>query len=228
MDINAAQVRRVIEVIDHGLSHDLGTPILGQMCAQAAVCYALGFPFSDRPTCVTPLLRTLGILLNDRSWSSKEARARGLRRFAVAQLGSKGNLKTKEFMARLIDHAQNEMVPLARSIMMEPRARGFASSRSLVVLSCIDNLNRAPPFFALCSVLMANQALADASISFGLNDENAVWLVRRASPDNHFSKFAEVVVQILIAMKAPGTKWLYLTEASDEAPLPQMRVAVPA
>src|SRR5271157_5336588 len=105
--------KRVIEVVDAGLASGVGFPVPGQMCVEAAVCYALGLAHGDDPGCVAPALRALKIRLNDASWSSNQTRARGLRRLAVAQLGSTDVLDETEFVRRIADHAIRVSVPKA-------------------------------------------------------------------------------------------------------------------
>ena len=73
---------KVLHIVDQGLSKGLGEQAPGQMCVEAAVCYALGLPHGDDPGCVSPALRRLKIGLNDANWSSPQARAKGLRRLA--------------------------------------------------------------------------------------------------------------------------------------------------
>src|SRR4051812_5644017 len=92
IEINETVVRRCLDIIDQGLTSGMGEPVPGKLCVEAAICLALGLPHGDDPQCVDPVLRSLKIRLNDSSWSSKAARAKGLRRLAVIQLGSKGAL----------------------------------------------------------------------------------------------------------------------------------------
>ena len=113
MEINETVARKVLETVDAGLVSGLGEATPGSMCVEAAVCYALGLPHGDDPKCVSPVLRSLKIRLNDSSWSSKEARALGLRRLALAQLGSKDALDDKEFTRRIVDLAIRKQVPIA-------------------------------------------------------------------------------------------------------------------
>lgn len=54
IDISIA--KKVLEVVDAGLSSGVGNPIPGQMCVEAAVCYALGLPHGDDPACVSRAL----------------------------------------------------------------------------------------------------------------------------------------------------------------------------
>src|SRR5690349_19890033 len=100
--INLEVARKVLTVVDAGLVHGVGKPIPGQMCVEAAVCFALDLPHGDDPKCVAPSLRHLKIRLNDSNWSSNEARAKGLRRLALIQLGSAGVLDEQEFARRVV------------------------------------------------------------------------------------------------------------------------------
>lgn len=100
--INEALAKKLLKVVDKGLCQgmDEGTnynsetdseiPIPGKMCVEAAVCFALGLPHSDKPPCVAPWLISLKIAFNDNgSWDSNKARAKTLRRLAIVQLGTK-------------------------------------------------------------------------------------------------------------------------------------------
>lgn len=88
MQITKDEASLVPEVVDYGLSSGLGYPIPGRMCIEAAVCYALGEPHGDQPTCVSPALRRFVIGLSDGWWSSNNKRAQCLRRIALAQLAT--------------------------------------------------------------------------------------------------------------------------------------------
>ncbi len=123
IDIEIA--RKVLTVVDAGLVNGVGNPIPGQMCVEAAVCYALDLPHGDDPACVSRALRSLKIRLNDSKWSSNEARAKGLRRLALAQLGSRDHLDDKEFIRRVAELAIRKSVPealrAAASIHRDPK-----------------------------------------------------------------------------------------------------------
>ena len=105
--------RKVLEVVNAGLSSGMGKPIPGQMCVEAAVCYALGLDHGDDPECVSSALRSLKIRLNDSRWSSSAARANGLRRLALIQLGSRNHLDDMEFTKRVAELAIRKQVPIA-------------------------------------------------------------------------------------------------------------------
>ncbi len=105
--------RKVLQVVDKGLVKGVGEPIPGEMCVEAAVCYALGEKHGDAPTCVSPALRAFKIGLNDANWSSNTIRAKGMRRIALAQLGSAGELDEIEFTKRLAMLTVTKILPRA-------------------------------------------------------------------------------------------------------------------
>jgi hypothetical protein len=111
--IDLAIAKKVLEIVDAGLTSGVGKPKPGQMCVEAAVCFALGLPHGDDPDCVSRALRSLKIRLNDAWWSSNEARAKGLRRLALIQLGSRDALDDKEFSRRVATLAIRLSVPVA-------------------------------------------------------------------------------------------------------------------
>lgn len=101
MKLTKRQARKVLQIVDSGLVHGLGQPKPGEMCVEAAVCFALGLPHSDTPPCVGKEVRNFKIFLNDCPWSNDAARTAGLRSLAIAQLGSDGidQAKFKELLA---------------------------------------------------------------------------------------------------------------------------------
>src|SRR4051812_50001627 len=116
IEINAEVARRVLRIVDKGLIEGLGIPKAGHLCVEAAVSYALGLPHGDRPACVALVLRNLKVEMNDQRWSTKMARARGLRRLALAQLGSAGALDESAFAVRVVEGVTRTQVPLALRI----------------------------------------------------------------------------------------------------------------
>ena len=77
VEITRKSAQKVRDTVDAGLVSGLGRPVPGEMCVEAAVCYALELPHGDAPACVAPALRRLKIGLNDRQWSSPQARPDG-------------------------------------------------------------------------------------------------------------------------------------------------------
>lgn len=100
--VNRALARKVLTIVDKGLCMGVGSPIPGKMCVEAAVAYASGEPHGDCPSCVHPDLRSIKIEMNDTGgWANDLSRARGMRRLAIAQLGSIGRFKLDRFQKLL-------------------------------------------------------------------------------------------------------------------------------
>jgi hypothetical protein len=214
MEITQAVAEKVLWVVDRGLAGGLGEPKPGQMCVEAAVCYALGLPHGDDPACVSRALRRLKIRLNDSSWSSKQARAKGLRRLAVAQLGSRGHLDDKEFTRRVVELAIRKSVPIAfraaASIHPNPEHQSALLNAALKCEAepTKDSALEARQVGRAAYAAAAADAAADAA-AYAAAAADA----KSKARDKVLSDFAEDVVQILIEMKAPGCQWLALTEA---------------
>lgn len=183
----------IIEVLSHGLSSGLGAPIKGQMCVEAAVCYAMGMPHSDEPVCVSPAIRAFKIKLNDSSWSSSTSRANGMRRLAIAQLNSAGAVDDKEFALRLVGLTIRKIVPFA----LREAAKTHPNQKHK------DELEVAA---RRCEVD------GDKLTAYAANAANAAYAAYATDDarDKFLSLIAEEVVQILIDIKSPGAEWLDL------------------
>jgi hypothetical protein len=114
MEITREIAIKVRDIVDVGLVRGKGVQVPGQMCVEAAVCAALGLPHSDDPPCVDSVLRTLKISLNDlEGWSSTKSRAAGMRRLALAQLGSAGAIDNVDFICRTVKMTVRRFLPIA-------------------------------------------------------------------------------------------------------------------
>lgn len=96
-------------IIAAGLCKGVGSHVPGQMCVEAAVCFAYNFPQSDNPPCVGSAVRSYKIALNDSAWSSNAARASGMKEIAIAQLNS-NLLVQEEFSNRIIIVTYNTII----------------------------------------------------------------------------------------------------------------------
>lgn len=96
--VTLEQARAIQQLVDKGLRQygfgecDRGSPPDGLVCVEQAVSFVLtGDPLDDHPECVHWVVSGFKRIMNDAYvWRNKEARAAGLRRIAVAQLGSTG------------------------------------------------------------------------------------------------------------------------------------------
>ena len=222
---------KVLEVIDAGLVKGVGEPVLGQMCVEAAVCYAMGLPHGDQPSCVSPVLRELKIRLNDKDWSSNGSRAVGLRRLGLAQLGSAGVLDEKEFLASVVDMTIGKILPRAMRSAAKVNP-GRAAELEAAAQRCEDNPTKDAAYAAAADAaardtdVAADAADAAAYAADAAADGRAADAAAEAAEaagsdadaaaagDRELAFFAEEVVQILITMNAPGCQWLDLAPLS--------------
>ena len=103
---------RLTTAITPGLVSGLGQPEPGQMCVEAAICWALGESHGDRPTCVAAPDRHYAIAINDAAWSSPAIRAKHMLPLALAQLGTAGTDRTA-WEARVIEGTIRRVLPLS-------------------------------------------------------------------------------------------------------------------
>jgi hypothetical protein len=215
---------KVLSVVDAGLVHGVGVPEPGKMCVEAAVCFALGLPHGDDPQCVSRAVRSLKIRLNDSKWSSDRARTQGLRRLAVAQLGTRDKIDDREFARRVAELAIRKYVPAAlraaASIQKSAEHRDslLGAANKCEVEPTRQSAREARAAAADAAAAAAYAAAAAAAYAAAAADAAAdaadAAAAKKTARDKSLSDFAEEIVQILIDMKAPGAAFLGLTEAA--------------
>lgn len=229
--LTEARIRKILSVVDAGLICGMGVPRPGKMCVEAAVCYALGEPHSDSPSCVGPVVRNFKTNLNDCTWPDSAARAAGLREIAIAQLGS-DSIDQEEFARLMLKEIAKEMVP---DILRE--ASSLAPAHAEILNQLADGFETEQPDAMKNALAWAHGVISDNSILdesyriflvtrhsaqtiFRLREERLVAASSRvvANPstasDDHekLKKLAGIGVKVLTQMGSPGTKWLYLVE----------------
>lgn len=181
----------VLCVVDAGLCNGLGVPKPGRMCVEAAVSFAMGENHNDHPSCVADSLSDIKIELNDQIWSSNKARAAGLRRLAVAQLGSFGKFDYGIFWNHvnllLADHIRWGMIKKLKKL----KAGKFD-------IDAVIDATRAG-FSGAQDLRDIRQVLAETGTDFKGKNGELLFI-------------AELYVQALIKMKIPGTRYLHLTK----------------
>jgi hypothetical protein len=243
-------VTKLLSVVDAGLCSGKGRPEPGFMCIEAAVCYALDLPHSDDPPCVSPAVRAVKIALNDSEWSSKAARAKGMRRLAVAQLGTKDVINDAEFAKKLAEKTIRLMVPRALRIVA-PLIPAHADKLEAAAVRCEADGNCDAASDASCAASAARAARAARAASYAASDAARAARAARAASDaascaasdaascaascaasaaraasyaasdasakardRELAFFADLVLEVLIALKAPGAKWVKYCEAA--------------
>ena len=192
--------QKVRDIVDAGLVNGVGVAEPGKMCVEAAVCFALGLPHGDDPGCVSQPLRRLKIRLNDAQWSSSEARAAGLRRLAVAQLGSAGTLDDRAFVHRVVDMTIRKIVPgaLRAAGLVKPKQAGALEAAAV---RCEVEGTR--------DACQNGERVARAAYD-AYAASAAAYAAYARTRDRVLAEYAEWVVEILIDMQAPGCQFLDL------------------
>ena len=159
--VSIDSARKVLTTVDAGLCSGLGTQVPGQMCVEAAVCFALGLPHGDEPPCVGRAVRKFKIRLNDSRWPSNEARAAGMRRLAIAQLGS-NEINQGDFARLLAEKTIRVVVPiyLRASAKKNPKR---ADALEAAAKRCESEGTRAAAINAREVAYAAADAAADAA-----------------------------------------------------------------
>ena len=103
---------RLTTAITPGLVSGLGQPEPGKMCVEAAICWSMGEPHGDCPTCVASPDRDYAVAINDSAWSSPAIRAKHMLPLALAQLGTAGTDRTA-WEARVIEGTIRRVLPLS-------------------------------------------------------------------------------------------------------------------
>lgn len=208
----------VLSVVDKGLSDGMGSPKPGAMCIEAAVNYALGLPHGDEPICVDEDLRSLKISINDAGcWQNNKSRAKGLRRLAIAQLGTN---KAPFNWNKFCDHVK---------ILIETKSKmdlpaNFVTTADEIT-NALNSIKKGDKHIDFSDLRTSLDNLTD--ISYGVENINScdfsnfLDIEEKLLNQNTIKKnearlieFCEDVVQILKKMKTPGSKYLYLTETT--------------
>jgi hypothetical protein len=106
-DPMAKMVDSILDYLGYGLiGGSVGERRYGGMCVQAVVSLVNGDDHQDRPTCVAYSLAAFGVGLNDCGLFEDDLkRAEALKRFAIAQLGTRDS----DFHMREFDSRANEL-----------------------------------------------------------------------------------------------------------------------
>jgi len=92
------------------------------VCIEAAVALCSGEVLNDEPSCVLESANGYATTLNDAYWPTPQARAKRLRRFALAHIGTR-DLNDKEFACRLSEQTIRQILPIAlRAVGLEEAA----------------------------------------------------------------------------------------------------------
>ena len=191
------------DILSRGLCVGVGDRD-GQMCIEAAICAAMDLPHGDEPDCVAKSVRSYKITLNDSSWSSAAARARGLRNLGIAQIGSRGVVDDQEFAKRLAEQTIRELIPtLFREVFPDRQ-------------ECLDAADRCASEGTTASADSADRADRAASAASAAWADRAAWAADRAdraagaagAADKYLLLSASLALEVLRELNSPGCEWL--------------------
>jgi len=214
MQLNEGVARKVLGLVDRGLVQGLGEQVPGEMCVEAAVCFALGLPHGDEPPCVGSAVRAYKIRLNDSIWSSEQARAKGMRRVAIAQLGS-NLINQRAFADYVIVQGVRRILPIALRAAAERASDAHKGELLAAISECeaaadipsarlaADHSKKAARAYAYAYAAAAYAADAAAYAAYADAD---------AARDRTLSLAAEIAVEALQAQNCEGCQWLDLCD----------------
>jgi hypothetical protein len=229
---------KILTLLDAGLTKGLGEPYPGKMCVEALVNFALGLPHNDQPPCVGDAVRRFKIRLNDSNWSSNQARAKGFRRLAIAQLGS-NEIDQVQFVKKLALATIREIVPIglraaakieqndkrhadlikaaseceaALDLKAARRAAAAAAAYAAYAAAAAAYAAAADAaaYAAAAADAAAYAAAADAYAAAAADAAAAAYAAAYAARDEVLTASAEIGVRILVELKSPGCEWLDL------------------
>jgi len=230
--VEKSHYEKFVDLLGHGLVSGIGIQEPGKMCIEAAWCCALGLPHGDDPGCVGAAVRAYKICLNDARWSSNAARAKGMLRLGIAQIGS-DTLDQNEFRHRLVETLIRRIVPIALRAAAS-RNPAHADALNDAALRCEQEGTRAA---AIAARDVARKVAADAATTAATaanaaytadaatTAANAAYAADAATTaakaaaaadaanrDEVLCVAAEMALEILIDMKSPGCEYLYLAD----------------
>ena len=210
--------RKVLAIVDSGLVYGLGKPIPGQMCVEAAVNYALGHEHGDNPSCVGSAVRAFKIKLNDSCWPTNESRTKGMRKLAIAQLGS-DTIDQQAFREYVVVNTVKRILPIAlRAAASRIPAHKEALEMAADACEAIVDLSsaRAVAGATQKTALAARAAAAAAAAAYAAAaaayaaDAAAAADARSKAKIKVLSLAAKIGLEALIKLKSPGCQWLDL------------------
>lgn len=226
--ITEAIAKKVLKTVDAGLTSGMGVPEPGKMCVEAAVAYAMGEDHNDQPKCVATWLANEKISMNDHYWDSDDDRAAGLRRVAIAQLGSAEKLGKAASYKKFQKLLGEAFYQWQKKHVAEHNAKIFPKDTLKRIKVVGQKAGKAKTRDDIKNIQLQIDGLAhDLEYAAGNMLEtqskavpvSGSWTATKIMEDDcgvasseALHIVAEMMVQVLKKMKSPGCKYLYLTE----------------
>ena len=207
MEITKELVDKIDAILARGLSKGVGARD-GQMCIEAAICCALDLPHDDDPGCVAAAVRTFKIRLNDATWSSPDARAKGLRDLGIAQLGSLGIVSDVDFAVAIAAKTNEVLIPEMRTIVAKSATEHAADAAEYAehAADAAEYAEYAAEYAEYAAEYAAKHA-ADATEHAADAAEYAAEYAK-CDPDYFLKLSASLALEVLRDLKSPGCEWV--------------------
>lgn len=205
-------VNRILDLLSAGLTKGKGIPEKGEMCVEAVICYAQGLPHSDNPSCVGSSVRSMKIRLNDNIWSSNKARAEGMKKIAIAQLGS-DKLDQEKF---------DELYSCnyGRIVLPYLIKKHYKDTKNVELLYWIERFKIVTKdnfdylWSAFHKKFLKNSYYNSYNYYYGCCSNDSL-CITNLHGDKVLLLIADAILQTLIEMKCEGCNYLYLIEQYD-------------
>lgn len=228
MQITKEIVDKLMSLLDFGLVKGAGNGMTDNtFCVEQAVSIAIGEPLNDNPiSCVSEVVAVCKRNLNDCNWSSNTARAEGMRKLAIAQLGS-NVLDSHEFSQRLILNSAKRLL----TYVIQKYYDNTKNEKLLEWKLKFESLTKIDPdlwseFYDYYNYNCFNGDYFNNYYNY-FNDYNHFYdccYYNHFNSCYHYNYFgdeylllvADVILQTLIELKSPGCEWLHLAEERNK------------
>lgn len=207
---NEQDVKEFLRLLSFGLVKGVGVQEEGKMCIEACWCAVLKLPNGDNPPCVGSEVRACKIALNDCDWSSKKARAEGMKLIGIAQVGS-NQLNQQGFFSLLKLNSTKRILPY----LIQKHYDDTKDERLLeykVKFESLDTLNDSlwREFYYNYYFNHYNYYYNSYYYSYSYNYYYSYYYYNYG--DEFLLLVADVILQTLKEMNSPGCQYLYLAE----------------
>lgn len=203
---------KILKLLSYGLPFgNSSEPVLGGMCVEAVVCHALGEPHGDAPSCVGVKVRSAKIRLNDSAWSSDTARAEGMKRIAIAQLGS-DKINQIRFEDIINEKVIRRIIPMVLRKKANNSTPDYADELEQAALACenLGNFDAAKLAREVAAMYSVERQTIDA-VCYSDSMFGVYWAAEILG-DTVLIEGAKIIEEALIELECPGVQFLDLIQ----------------
>lgn len=235
--ITATIVTNILAAIDAGIIAEAGTYVPGNMPVEDAIRYGFGDEEESEVSRAGGEGGRFLAMLGGSPWSSNSARAAGLRKLAIAQLGSADfdddatKIDQAAIMSFIAEKTTKRIIPFAladlshyhkplrneineaRILCVEEGTRDAAERVVQVALKAKHNAQATKDANQRATADIALECAGDAKKAFDLHrgfpSVFAATAAKALGADYALITAAKIGVEALVAAKSPGAEWLF-------------------